>query len=230
MSFIRLSVVSKLNIPIFPNDQLALLADDQTKMASLGEINVQLQRGNIQCKFRALVMKNLQADAFGGTTFHEDNDIQARIKTRQIKIHDKYVVLQTNDSLPLPSATNHAFVKIAAATTIFPDATLAIPATSPLPTSENIVLFPDPPLPDITPTICSTPNPGQPIIFHNLTNNPISIPAKTTFKCLAMGPYPTKDQQPTTLPHSPQLPLQPLRSDDLNINTSSISFCRCCVV
>ena len=223
MSFIRLSVVSKLNIPIFPNDQLALLADDQTKMASLGEINVQLQRGNIQCKFRALVMKNLQADAFGGTTFHEDNDIQARIKTRQIKIHNKYVVLQTNDSLPLPSATNHAFVKIAAATTIFPDATLAIPATSPLPTSENIVLFPDPPLPDITPTICSTPNPGQPIIFHNLTNNPISIPAKTTFKCLAMGPYPTKDQQPTTLPHSPQLPLQPLRSDDLNINTSILT-------
>ena len=37
MSFIRLSVVSKLNIPIFPNDQLALLADDQTKMASLGK-------------------------------------------------------------------------------------------------------------------------------------------------------------------------------------------------
>lgn len=85
--------MSRLNIPILPNNQLALLADDKTKMASLGEIDITLNRGQISCRFRALVMKTLQADAFGGTTFHEDNDIQGRIKTRQIKIHNKFLLL-----------------------------------------------------------------------------------------------------------------------------------------
>ena len=110
VSFIRLNIVTQLKIPILPNNQLALLADDKTKMASLGEIDITLTRGHISCRLRALIMKNLQADVFGGTTFHNDNDIQGRIKTRQIKIHDKYMVFQTNDILPLPAAATTTIV------------------------------------------------------------------------------------------------------------------------
>ena len=51
---------------------------------------------------RALVMKNLQADCFGGTTFHADNDITARIKTGDILIHNKFVVQQSNQVSQLP--------------------------------------------------------------------------------------------------------------------------------
>ena len=125
-------------------------------MGSLGEIDIQLSRGQINCRFRALVMKNLQADAFGGTTFHDDNDIQARIKTKQVKIHNKFVVLQTNDKLPLPSATNHCFIKIASATTIFPDSAISIPTSTPLPNTDTMAIFPEPAIPHITPIICTT--------------------------------------------------------------------------
>ena len=89
VSFIRLNIVTALNIPILPNNQLALLADDKTKMASLGEIDITLTRGQFTCRLRALIMKNSQADVFGGTTFHNDNNIQSRIKTKQIRIHNK---------------------------------------------------------------------------------------------------------------------------------------------
>ena len=43
-------------------------------------------------------MKNLQVDCFGGTTFHVDNDIEARIKTGTISIQGKYIVHQSNPS------------------------------------------------------------------------------------------------------------------------------------
>jgi uncharacterized protein YjhX (UPF0386 family) len=36
------------------------------------------------------VVKNLQSACFGGTNFHLENDIEPRIKTGQIKIHNRY--------------------------------------------------------------------------------------------------------------------------------------------
>ena len=69
VSYIRMSEVSRLGINVMPNNQLALLADRQTRMASIGEIDVTVQVGKINLRLRALVMHNLQADCFGGTTF-----------------------------------------------------------------------------------------------------------------------------------------------------------------
>ena len=236
VSFIRLNIVTQLKIPILPNNQLALLADDKTKMASLGEIDITLTRGHISCRLRALIMKNLQADVFGGTTFHNDNDIQGRIKTRQIKIHDKYMVFQTNDILPLPAAATttivtdtpppptHSFLKTTTTTTLFPDSSINLTAPTRNPTTPTIAVFPEPPIPGIHPVICETPAPGQPLTYTNQQLKPITIPAKTTFKCLAIHTN-THNQHPPTMP-STSLPKSApplLTASDLHINTNILS-------
>jgi hypothetical protein len=106
VSFIRLAVAIDHEFSIQPNQQLALLADEKTRLAALGEIDVTLIRANFSVRLRALVVKNLQADCFGGTNFHLDNDVEPRIKTGQIKLHSRFNVLQTNPILPLPSLSH----------------------------------------------------------------------------------------------------------------------------
>ena len=102
VSYIKLSKATELNLPIFSNNQLALLADKKTRMASMGEVDFNVKLNNISLRVRALVMKNLQVDCFGGTTFHVDNDIEASIKTGTISIQGKYKVRQSNPNwLPL---------------------------------------------------------------------------------------------------------------------------------
>ena len=94
VSYIRLDQVNSLSLPVGPNDQLALLADQKTRMASLGEVDFVVTLGHLQLRVRALVMKNLQAPCFGGTTFHADNDIQARIKSGKVLVHGQFLVNQ----------------------------------------------------------------------------------------------------------------------------------------
>ena len=89
VSFARLSDVTDLGIPIGPNDQLAILADEKTRMASLGEIDTELVIDNIIVRLRALVMENLGAACYGGTTFHTDNNIQADLIAGEVLIHGK---------------------------------------------------------------------------------------------------------------------------------------------
>ena len=98
VSYIKLSKAKELGLVISPNNQLALLADKKTRMASIGEVNFSVLLNNIPLQVRALVMRNLQVDCFGGTTFHVDNDIEARIKTGTISIQGKYTVSQSNPS------------------------------------------------------------------------------------------------------------------------------------
>ena len=98
MSYVKFSKAKELGLVISPNNQLALLADKKTRMASMGEVNFTVFLDNIALKVRALVMKNLQVDCFGGTTFHVDNDIEARIKTGTICIKGKHTVSQSNPS------------------------------------------------------------------------------------------------------------------------------------
>ena len=73
-----------------------MLADQKTRMASLGEVDFLVTLDNIQLRIRALVMKNLQADCFAGTTFHADNDVETNIKKGTITLHGKFVVDQHN--------------------------------------------------------------------------------------------------------------------------------------
>ena len=103
VSYIRLSDAQTLLLDIHPNNQLAILADERTRLASLGEVDflVITTVGQLQLRVRALVMKNLQASCFGGTTFHADNDITARIKLGEIQIRDT-TVKQSNPVGNLP--------------------------------------------------------------------------------------------------------------------------------
>ena len=103
VSFIKLYVVRVLGIPVLPNNQLATLADEKTRMAILGEIDQIVKVGKIFLRFRALVMKHLQADCFGGTTFHVDNNIEPDMVKGEIKIHGKYIVKQANLLPRLPA-------------------------------------------------------------------------------------------------------------------------------
>ena len=56
-SFIILSLVQQLGVEIKPNNQLAMLADSETCLASCGEIDINLTRGKFTVRFRALVVK-----------------------------------------------------------------------------------------------------------------------------------------------------------------------------
>ena len=73
-----------------------------TRMASLGEVDVVVMLGHVQMRLRALVMKHLQADCFGGTTFHADNGIVTNIREGTVLIHGRYQVSQANPSAYLP--------------------------------------------------------------------------------------------------------------------------------
>jgi len=270
-------------------------------MASLGEIDIILTRGNITCRLRALVMKNLQADVFGGTTFHDDNDIQGRIKTKQIKIHNKYMVFQTNDALPLPHANqptassihaprhqpnpnshlpssqnnpqmhghppisssgflaspqtfapmrlvanrgaqsqpqyqhplprtvepahpNHVFLRITSALTLYPDTYIPLQTPTRKPNTPTLLVQPDPPLPHVNPIICDNPPPGEPLLYSNPSQHPIHIPAKTTFKCLAINPSPPNQTGERAPLQSPPPAAPSITSDDLNINSNILTM------
>ena len=96
VSYLRLQNALDLNLPIKPNHQLVLLADKLTRMESVGEVDFLVSLGNTQLRVRALVMENLQAECFGGTTFHADNHIEANISKKTVSIRGEVVVSQHN--------------------------------------------------------------------------------------------------------------------------------------
>ena len=103
-SYIKHDVALSLSLNIAPNNQLALLADHKTRIASLGEVDFNVTLGTVVMRVRALVMKNLQAQCFGGTTFHVDNDIHTKIKSGTVTIHGRFIVDQSN-----PYPVTHVF-------------------------------------------------------------------------------------------------------------------------
>lgn len=167
-------------------------------MSSLGEVDITLTRGNIKARLRALVMKNLQAPCFGGTTFHWDNDIQPQIRKRQIKIHDKHILFQSDEMLPLlsPSPTNsksiiskpkpnpsHMFLKLNRSITLPPDASVQIPiGNNPHPTSSLVAIHPLSTDTSLTPQIASLE--GSSVTYTNHSINLIGIDKSTKFLCM----------------------------------------------
>ena len=185
-------------------------------MASLGEINIELTRGPIKAKLRALVMDNLQANCFGGTTFHYDNDVQPRIKSRQIKLHNKYVLQQTNEQLPLPNQTtpspsarqmtinpsktpSHSFISFDHNQLILPSESVFIPyKDKQLPSEDYVTLQPLTDSKLWKPQIC--PVQAKSVVYTNNTDEPLLTDKSTRFLCL-----------PATLspPNSPTIPYMP---------------------
>lgn len=240
VSFIKNSYVQLHSIPIKPNNQLALLADDKTRMASLGEVDISLTRGPITARLRALVMENLQADCFGGTTFHHDNDVQPRIKSRQIKILNKYVLQQTNEQLPLPTQTtpsptsnqitlttrpSHTFLKPPSPSPLYPDESVALTYKDKLLPSEDFVtLQPLENLKQWEPQICPVIN--RSVIYTNHTRRPLMSDKTSKFLCLpASIPSPTSQIPDLSRPPPPihRVSSELTKIIESNTNTSCLT-------
>ena len=73
LSFIRRNVAILLGIHISPNGQLTTLTDEETRLKSRGEIDIEMETQGIILRLRALVVEKLQATCYGGTNFHLDN-------------------------------------------------------------------------------------------------------------------------------------------------------------
>ena len=99
VSYLKLEKAHELDLSILPNNQLALLAD---KIASVGEVDFLVTVCDIKPRIRALVMRDLQADCFGCTTFHVDNNITTNIKEGTITLHGKFTLNLTNFDPNLP--------------------------------------------------------------------------------------------------------------------------------
>ena len=89
-------------IPL-PNGQLATLADEETRLASRGEIDIELVVNGYVLRLRALVMDKLTAVCFGGTNFHKDNRITAEICGGSIMLHGQYTISQSNPLINIES-------------------------------------------------------------------------------------------------------------------------------
>ena len=242
VSFIRKSYAELHGLPIKPNNQLALLADDKTRMASLGEIDIHLTRGPVKARLRALVMEHLQADCFGGTTFHYDNDVQSRIKSRQIKLHNKYVIQQTNEHLPLPNSLNqvstcsidltatadrpgHTFLHLNKLCAVLPGDNISIEfRDNLLPSPEIVAVQPLDNKQFWPPQICPVFN--NSIVYSNTTDRPLVADKRSRFLCLpaSVGHKPPEHQLTTKPPN-----LKPISQSNIlqliqdNINTKIIS-------
>ena len=92
----------KLGLQILTNFQTSTLGDKKTQLKSLGEVDAIFSRDSWTVRLRAIVVKDLAADIFGGTVFQHENDIVLRQKTREITVHGKHRVFSTDLSLPLP--------------------------------------------------------------------------------------------------------------------------------
>ena len=194
VSFIRKSYADKHNIPILPNNQLALLADDKTRMTSLGEIDITLQRGDLNVRLKALVMDKLQADCFGGTTFHHENNVQAKIRSREIKV-DKHTFPQTNELLHLPDppsklasasikVPSHSFLQLNKVISILPNGTLDIPFNDKRLPNESLLAVQPTNNPLWPPQICTVNS--NSISYTNHTDKPLLGDKTTKFLCLPL--------------------------------------------
>ena len=86
-SFIKLDYALKHKFKIWNNNQSAGLADAQTHVNSLGYVEETFYRDNWQVKFRGLVLKNLNADIYGGQPFMIENDVIQRSAKGIITVH-----------------------------------------------------------------------------------------------------------------------------------------------
>ena len=112
-SFITKQCAEKNGFKIWPNNQTAGLADNQTSVQSLGYIEETFFRDKWSVIFKALVVKSLKANAYGGQPFMIDNDVIQRPAKGQITVHGKFTVMQTNASISNVLPNSAALITIA---------------------------------------------------------------------------------------------------------------------
>ena len=111
---------------IYPNGQLALLADNKTRMRSIGEIREEFKRNDCIVHFRALVVENLHSNIVGGTTFIKDNKIVPDIDKGTICVQYKWTFQETNLLSP-PTSTDSHLHRIVSPTVLFPGENYTVP-------------------------------------------------------------------------------------------------------
>ena len=101
-NYVRKDICDRHGFKIRPNSQTSLLGDKKTRIESLGEIDETFTRDNWHVRLRAIVVRNLGADIFGGTVFQDENDIALRQKKKEITVKGKHKIYSTDLNMPLP--------------------------------------------------------------------------------------------------------------------------------
>ena len=89
-NIIRLNVVERFNIPMKPINVKAKLADDKTYLDVVGEISIEVVRGQIVFQFKAIVVKSLGPDVLAGTPFQKQNDVMTDFVNELIIVKKKF--------------------------------------------------------------------------------------------------------------------------------------------
>ena len=139
VSCVKQEFAQKMNWTIYPNAQLAKLADNKTVLKSVGEVHEQLNRNNWVVDFHALVLPNLHADTIAGNNFMKDNKVEQSINNKTITILGKYVVPETNRNIMLPTHINNIIVSEKLNKVILPQQTIRIKVPLPDHTQVNTI-------------------------------------------------------------------------------------------
>lgn len=126
VSYVKLSAVKNLGFKIGPNSQLSALADGNTKMKAIGEIDETLFRNNFTVRFNAIVTEKLHADFIAGTNFIKENGVIQDFNNRTITVHKKFVVPETCRSLIMPTKPSNVLLKNANIKVILPGQSVRI--------------------------------------------------------------------------------------------------------
>ena len=118
---VKLSFAKQMKWKIHPNGQLAKIADGKTVLKSAGEIHETFSRNNWIVKFSAIVLEDLHTDVIAGNNFFMDNNVKQDIPKRNIVVHNKYVVPETNRNIALPTLPINSIVEVSNQTVILPN-------------------------------------------------------------------------------------------------------------
>lgn len=91
-NMIKESYARNIGIPILPATQKATQADGVSNLKVIGEVHVNVMRGNKSFKLDALVVQSLDVECLAGCPFLMFNDITIRMSRRQIIIGDDEVI------------------------------------------------------------------------------------------------------------------------------------------
>ena len=197
-------------------------------MNSLGFVQETFYRDHWCVQFKGLVVKDLQADIYGGIPFMIDNDIIQRPAKHIITVLGKYTVMETNATIPATSTHSSAILTLARVQLkekiIHPGQSVHIPVPASCP-DETIFVEPR-----IENNVCDWPTPhianvkdGN-IDLRNETDEPIIIGKDIH----VLGITACKEQNPLDIPHVKHTPVKIPTTDHIlqvnkNINTSVLN-------
>ena len=219
VSCVKLQFAKEMNWKIYPNSQLARLADDKTILKSVGEINEILTRNNWTVNYRALVMLDLHTNAIGGNNFIKENKINQSFVNKTITVHDKYVIPETNRFVKLPTHTNSILVSAAMPEFLLNNQTITIAV--PIEDGNQVIVEPRVENSNKSwpiPQLCQVRNGA--IEINNSSDKPMQFKSKQhRFQLVS-----TKEQATISKPdsnyqkHDNQAATPTLNIEDLNVN------------